>query len=64
NLAIRNKTHKLIRFKKTGVDELYNLIDDPYEKKNLMVGQLSDADMQQYEMLKKISDDLKASVDH
>ena len=58
--TIRNKTHKLITFKKGKKkgEELYNLIDDPYEKNNLLKGKLSDNDNGQYEMLKKQYTDL------
>jgi hypothetical protein len=60
--AIRNKTHKLIHFYLTGIDELYNLESDPYDHNNLFAETLSCADQQQYDMLKIMCANLKATV--
>jgi arylsulfatase A-like enzyme len=48
--AIRNASHKLVDIE--GVEELYNLQNDPYEYDNLLAKQLSPADQENYEDLK------------
>lgn len=49
--AIRNQEYKLVQNRLDNSEELYQLIDDPYEKNNLLVGKLSDADKENYEQL-------------
>lgn len=48
--AIRNQTHKLVV--NEGIEELYSLAADPYEKQNLLAGELSPEARRNYEALK------------
>ena len=48
--AIRNASHKLVDIE--GTEELYNLLDDPYEYNNLLADELSADDKRHYEELK------------
>jgi hypothetical protein len=58
--AIRSPRYKLIRFE-DGDTELYDLVSDPYEANNLMVGALSDPQRLAYAALTKQLDALRAS---
>ena len=48
--AIRNATHKLVDI--VGTEELYNLVEDPYEHNDLLASDLSAEDLRQYDQLK------------
>lgn len=48
--AIRNATHKLVDIE--GTEELYNLVEDPYEHNNLLASDLSAEDQRQHDQLK------------
>jgi arylsulfatase A-like enzyme len=48
--TLRNDTYKLIRFN-NGNERFYNLIDDPYENSNLMMGGLTAAEQMEYDDL-------------
>ena len=47
--TIRNTTHKLVDME--GTEELYNLVEDPYEHNDLLSGELSLNDQRQYDQL-------------
>ena len=55
--AIRNNSHKLIRFD-SGSEELYNLNQDPFETNNLLAGSLSDDAQTNYRTLTQQLDNL------
>ena len=48
--AIRNASHKLVDIE--GTEELYNLVDDPYEYNNLLADELSVEEKRHYDELK------------
>lgn len=57
--AMRNHGYKLLRHQ--GVEEFYNLIDDPYEHNNLLAGALTANQQAQYQLLKQQIRDLRVS---
>ena len=57
--AMRNERYKLLRF--DGVEEFYDLQEDPYEHENLLSGELSAEERAQYEALREQIAELRAS---
>ena len=59
--TVRNDTYKLIEIE-GDADQLYNLIDDPYEANDLFDGMLSTAEQAAYDELKEGCTDLVSST--
>ena len=60
NYAMRNDRYKLLRHE--GVEELYDLMADPYEHNNLLDGSLSAEESQQHRLLKAQIEALRAGT--
>ena len=60
NYAIRGARYKLLRHQ--GVEEFYDLIEDPYERRNLLDGRLPGEVLQHYERLKAQVEALRAGT--
>ena len=58
NKTARNNEYKLIDFGSQD-DELYNLLDDPYESNNLLQNYLSEKEQENYEELTEIINSIK-----
>ena len=58
NFAIRNAEFKLLR--NNGPIEFYNLLDDPYEQRNLLDEKLNEHERSQYEALDALVTELRA----
>ena len=56
--AIRNDQYKLIKFETEGKEELYDLINDPYENVNLLSRPLSETEQTHYTQLSEIISNL------
>ena len=57
--TMRNDRFKLLR--RQGVEEFYDLAEDPYERQNLLEGRLSPEQQAQYRLLGEQNDALRAS---
>jgi arylsulfatase A-like enzyme len=57
--AMRNERYKLLRFR--GVEEFYDLVEDPYEHANLLTGSLTANQQAQYQLLRNQIETLRAS---
>lgn len=58
NYTMRNDRYKLLRHQ--GVEEFYDLVEDPYEHANLLEGPLSARQQAQYRILRDQIDELRA----
>ena len=59
NYAMRNPRYKLLRSR--GVEEFYDLIEDPYEHSNLLAGELSETQQTEYHSLQQQLLELRSS---
>jgi arylsulfatase A-like enzyme len=61
NYAMRNQRYKLLRT--DGIEELYDLAEDPYEHNNLLAGDLTASEQAEYRGLQQQLQELRASND-
>ena len=61
NYAMRNQRYKLLR--NSGVEELYDLAEDPYEHNNLLAGELTASEQAEYRGLQQQLQELRNNND-
>jgi arylsulfatase B len=61
NYAMRNQRYKLLRI--GGVEELYDLVEDPYEHNNLLAGDLTASEQAAYRGLQQQLQELRTNND-
>ena len=61
NYAMRNQRYKLLRT--DGVEELYDLVEDPYEHNNLLAGDLTASEQAEYRGLQQQLQELRTNND-
>jgi len=61
NYAMRNQRYKLLRI--SGVEEFYDLAEDPYEHNNLLAGDLTASEQAAYRGLQQQLQELRTNND-